>query len=225
MKNDGEILATLDALKASVVVLEAKAADEEAMAALGALKANVAALEGLLRPPPPRRQIRDERPLTTYPIQPLVDTAPSREEAQRLRAIVLDRFPQLQPPDGVNEERSLDAFCAALSYVGSKRRAEKPNSKYALSWFLQECRQWLQGRSISVDVTGKDFIAAVVAAGDVKFVVGDRLLGTVWEFGLEAHGVRKGEGLDAWRNVLNGQLLRPVAPRFRVPSSQSSITI
>ena len=62
----------------------------------------------------------------------------------------------------------------------------------------------------------------MIGAGDVSFVQRDEY-GNVWAFGLATFGGRP--ATEAWRRVLKGQLLTPIAGKFGGPSPRPSVTL
>jgi hypothetical protein len=58
-----------------------------------------------------------------------------------------------------------------------------------------------------------DFLVATLAHGDIPYTPGDENRGVVWTVGVTPFGGAK--ATDAWRRVLDGQLMAPVAPERR----------
>jgi hypothetical protein len=232
MKTDDAIMGEVDSLKAQVGELKAKLAALESQPAA----ANLNGAQGVrdVRGAPSARSFAREesRPLITHPVEASVAIMPSRDEARRLRDIVLARYPQLKPPAHargmygapLTEDDALDGFCAALNYLGNKGRAE--NGRYAISWFVDECREWLRARQIRGDANGGTLIAAAIASGDIDYVVADESVGDLWGLFLEPYsGGRRGKG-DAWRAVLDGRLRAPYqTDRRRLAPNPSRIVV
>jgi hypothetical protein len=88
-----------------------------------------------------------------------------------------------------------------------------------VNFWSSECRDWLAlHRPAHRGNIGAGFLAAVLAHGDIPYTVGDENHGVVWSVGVTPFGGKL--ATDAWRRVLDGQLLAPVAPerRFAQPS-------
>ena len=60
---------------------------------------------------------------------------------------------------------------------------------------------------------GAGFLTACLAHGDIPCVVGDGRLGVAWAVGLTSFDGK--QACEAWRRVLDGQLLAPSAPTRR----------
>jgi len=202
MKNEDAILAELEALTTRVAALEANA--------------------GLVKPAAqdvaPAKFVEPKVSITHPPIEcPIV--LPTEIEYRGILSAVRDAYPQLwRSANPRFADQEFRDFCAAFERVSHLRRtAEEVDSKHSLSW-VDETNQWLKGRQID----GTAFLAAVIGAGDVSFVQRDEY-GNVWAFGLATFGGRP--ATEAWRRVLKGQLLTPVAGRFGAPSSRPSVRL
>jgi hypothetical protein len=171
-----------------------------------ALKKKLAVLEANVAPPPaPISKIEPEGVRISYPVEAPPFTMPTDEEFDGLQEVVLGKYPQLAPAEHAAYEFSSD-FRRAFRYVAAIKRSDKPNGKYGLGWWIDYvATTYREGF-----VRGGPFIAAVIAQGDVAFVVDDGPRGHTWEFGLVLGAGRK--GIDAWRNVLAGKLLPPATP-------------
>jgi hypothetical protein len=85
--------------------------------------------------------------------------------------------------------------------------------KRSRNW-VEETKDWLRlHRPAHRGNIGAGFLAAVIAHGDVPYTVGDEQRGIVWAVGLTLFGGKLAS--DAWRRVLDGQLMTPVAPERR----------
>jgi hypothetical protein len=135
---------------------------------------------------------------------------PNDAEMRKLYEIALRRLPALGVQPGADEEEFFRSFCGAFRYLGNKGRAAEINKKYSLSWWVGACARWCDDHRIGVPLNGPAFIAAVVAMGDIGYVIPDPSVGAVWEFALESYGGRP--VTDAWRKVLRGELLTPWRP-------------
>ncbi len=207
MKNDDTILTELEALKTRVAALEANA--------------------GLVEPAAqrivaPAKFVEPKVSITHPPIECPI-TLPTQTEYRGILRAVRDAYPQLWPRSNPRFADQDDAqffrdFPAVFECVSHLRRTEEVDSKHSLSWWVDEINRRLNGRQID----GALFLAAVIGAGDVSFVQRDEH-GNVWSFALATFGGRP--ATEAWRRVLKGQLLTPVAGRFGAPSSRPSVRL
>ena len=208
MKNEEAILAALDALKTRVAALEANA--------------------GLVEPArdaePPKFV---ERGVTiTHPIETSPIVLPTEIEYRGILSAVRDAYPQLwrrSNPRFADQDEAefFRDFSAAFERVSHLRRTEKIDSGRGLSWWVDETNKWLRS-SRRIEIDGAAFLAAVIGAGDVSFVQRDEY-GNAWAFGLATFGGRP--ATEAWRRVLKGQLLTPVAGKFGGPGPRPSVTL
>jgi hypothetical protein len=60
---------------------------------------------------------------------------------------------------------------------------------------------------------GAGFLAAVLAHGDICFIAANPAEEIVWSIGVTTFGGK--QAADAWRRVLNGQLMTPGMPERR----------
>jgi hypothetical protein len=196
MKNDDVILARLDALEVRVAELEADKALSK-------------------RPPQPRPLRIEEGVRISYPAPVSSFVMPSISELQQLLAIVYHRYPRLAPE--FHEELAFfEGFSRAFLYVGNIGRADEPNGKVSVLWWLDHCRDWLKRSNVQGDVLGACFMAACLAQG-VDYIADDPGQGTVWTFALKAYGGRPEKG-DGWRAVLaTGKIKPPVATNSSRP--------
>jgi hypothetical protein len=171
---------------------------------LADIKARLAKIEPKAEPAraaePPAQQVR----ILQIPESPPI-ILPSQIERQRLRDIVLDFYPQLYPTSDDPDDFVAD-FNLAFDRIAAAYRTDEPG-KYSVGWWTDECRDWGQLRGRGRGIRGGAFIAAVVAAGDVKFTIPDNA-GNVWTMWLAPYGGGRRATL-AWREVLNGHLLQP----------------
>jgi hypothetical protein len=107
----------------------------------------------------------EERPLITYSVE-RIDGLPKDDDLQKLVTVVLRRHPELEPQSERRDEFFRD-FRSACNHIAGLPRTEKPNSKYALSWWLD----YLQSARGSV-VRGPPYIVAALAQGDVRLCAG-----------------------------------------------------
>jgi hypothetical protein len=154
-------------------------------------------------------------PLLTEP-----SSLPSLKEMERLYRAVKPLAPW-PLDDKYDEHRPFRGFCACARWLASKGRTEFPNPRFALGFWLDDCRAWLRDRnSMTSDVSATTLILATYAAGDVRFVRADSQLGTVWELALAEHSGRPASP-DGWKRILRdgaSAILPPSAPARRAPA-------
>lgn len=143
---------------------------------------------------------------------------PSLAELKKLLTIVRPHVPGADRIDRDDPDRLLRGFSTCFRRIANLGRSPTPNGKYALTWWVDECKTWLRARNaIGGDVTGAAYIAAVLAQGDVVWVEHDLYRGQLFEAGLLPYGGKPGG--DAWKRVLeSGNILpalRPVRPGER----------
>jgi hypothetical protein len=202
-----------------IAALEAKIAS--AQAELAAIKAGGKAV-------PPTQPPRDDR--AGVRIVQLVESSnfvwPTPKELRKLYDIVLGKYPQLGPykditnPMGsVTADEHFDGFCSAFERLGYIGRSAAPDHKHYVSHWAFEAVEWLRlHRPGFQGNVSAGFLAAVLAHGDICFVIGDGSRGIVWSVGLASYGGTK--ATDKWRKVLAGEMMSPIAPerRFAPPS-------
>jgi hypothetical protein len=205
--------------------------DDTILAELEALKKRVAALEanaGLVKPAAadvaPAKFVEREVSIT-HPIETSPIVLPTETEYRGILSAVRDAYPQLWRSLSANprfadedDARLFRDFPAVFECVSHLRRTTEVDNKHSLSWWVDEINRRLHGRQID----GLAFLAAVIGAGDVSFVQRDEY-GNVWAFGLATFGGRP--ATEAWRRVLKGQLLTPIAGKFGGPSPRPSVTL
>jgi hypothetical protein len=187
----------------------------EAQAA--ALAAEIAMLKAGQAAPAPRQ--RDERSFSVTPL--LIERAdgmPNLRELEKLFAAVKHLAPW-PLADRYDERKPFRGFCSCLRWLSNKGRTDFPNPKFALSFWLDQCRGWLRDRgSMAGDIDANSLIMAVFAAGDIKFLPANAELGHLWEIGVSEYSGRPASP-DAWRRVLTqgaAAILPPSAPARRV---------
>jgi hypothetical protein len=127
-----------------------------------------------------------------------------------------------------DEDKPFRGFTSCFRWISNKGRVEQPNPRFALSFWLDQCKNWTKDRdSMISDISGNELILAVYAAGDVKFCAANAQLGIVWELALSEHSGRPAS--DAWRKILRegaSAVLPPSAPARRSPApSQVRVTV
>ncbi len=180
-----------------------------------ALEAQVESLQGGKPPSTPRTNILKEPggvTITRLPDRNASFAMPSADELRALNHIVLTHYPQL----AANEEgrEAFDGFCRAFLRIGSLGR-DKLDDRYALTSWIDNATFWFREQQIYPNlITGKDFIAAVVAHGDIDYVPLDRFPYDCSAFGLRRDSSGR-PATDGWRSVLAGRLRAPVPPRVQ----------
>lgn len=163
---------------------------------------------------PRPRAIDDRGVRITYLAEPNAFQMPGEDDLKTLYEIVLNRCPYLCPSKQTrpfiddNDRDGFKDFCNSFLRLGNLGRADKPNQKLALSWWLQECGDWLSPRSLPKISKADAFLAAVIAHGDIPYVAPAND-GSTWEFALEPYS-RGRRATDGWRKVLGGEILTPL---------------
>jgi hypothetical protein len=190
-----------------------------------ALNAEIAKLKAE-QPAPPPRPPRDEGPRIVLIEERTTFVRPTLNELRKLYEIVCGKYPQFtsRAPStlrwAADEAREyFEGFTWAFERLGFIGRSIAPDHKHYVDFWSAECRDWLRlHRPAHVGNIGAGFLAAVVAHGDIPFIVGNLAQGIVWSVGITTFGGAK--ATDAWRRVLDGQLMAPTPPdrRFAQPS-------
>jgi hypothetical protein len=143
--------------------------------------------------------------------RPRIDL-PNEAERARIITVVCNRYPTLLPSadsrwaDSDRAEFSQN-FARAFEWVSTQGRADEVDRTRYVDFWINQAEEYSRLRGWSGNIGGALF-AAVIGAGDVKFLPGNNQ-GDVWAIGLKTFGGRP--ATDAWRRVLAGQLLPPVA--------------
>jgi hypothetical protein len=181
-------------------------------ATINAAQIELAEIKSGKAPPPPTPPKDEVRILQL--LDERVDGMPSLRELERLFGVVRPLAPW-PLADRYDERKPFRGFCSCFRWLVNKGRVDHPNSKFALSFWLDNCKTWLRDRNAMVnDVDAVTLILAVFAQGDVKFVPANPALGTVWELGLAEHSGRAASP-DGWRLVLRtgaSAVLPPSSP-------------
>jgi hypothetical protein len=190
--------------------LEAKAA---------ALNSEIAALKAERPAPPPSP--RDE--VRIVPVLDETRVLPDLKQMQKLFGIVRNLSPWPQAlVDRFDEERPFRAFSSCFRWLSNKGRAEFPNPRFALGFWLDDCRAWLRARnSVASDLDANALILATYASGDIAYVPANPTLGHTWELALGEHAGRRASP-DAWKRVLQqgaSAIMPPNAPARRFAPS------
>jgi len=187
---------------------------------IAALEAEIAALKAgkaaRFAPPQP---VKDEGVRIVQIVEPSNFVRPTEKELRRLYDVVVGKYPQLAPRlsarwEHEQRQEHFDGFIWSFERLGYIGRTAMPDTKHYANFWISECQDWLrQFRPSHHGSIGAGFLAAVIAHGDICFTPGDENRGVVWTIGVTPFGGAK--ATDAWRKVLNGQLMAPVAPERR----------
>ena len=139
---------------------------------------------------------------------------PTPDEFHRLLHVVLDHYPILRPREETEDFRA--QFRAAFIRLAHCGRRDKIDKDRGLGWWVDDCQQWCREHKVNPTwVGGAPFAAAVIASGDVKFVIDDWPHGFCVALQFGGGGI---EPRDWWRRALAGTLLEPVPPERPKPA-------
>jgi hypothetical protein len=170
------------------------------------------------KPTPPPRPPKDEGVRVFQFVEPSNFVRPTEKELTRLYDIVLAKYPQLasraRPASrwAADEAREyFEGFVWSFERLGFIGRTAMPDTKkHYVNFWVTETQDWLRlHRPAHRGNIGAGFLAAVVAHGDIPFIVGNSAQGIVWSVGLTTFGGAK--ATDAWRRVLGGNVVREFA--------------
>jgi hypothetical protein len=159
-----------------------------------------------------------------HPIERAPIALPTDDELLKLRGVVFGAYPTLRPwTQGSNyafqdEQDFKRQFAAAFTFVAHLGRTDEVDKKRSVSWWADEAAEWWSQRGSRTNVGGSAFLTACVAAGDVPFQRSDQF-GNVWAVALVRFGGAKPKK-EAWRDVLGGQLLRPLPGVHKAPEGR-----
>jgi hypothetical protein len=199
---------------ARIAALEAK---------ITAAQAELAEIKAGEAPPPPK----DVRAVSiTELLTERSDGMPTLKELQQLYGAVKHLAPW-PLNNKYDEHRPFRGFCSCFRWLSNKGRIEQPNPKFALSFWIDQCKGWTHDRSsMTADIDAPTLILAVFAIGDVRFVPANPALGHTWELGLAEHS-GKPASPDAWKRIMRegaSAILPPSAPVRRIePASPVKI--
>lgn len=166
-----------------------------------------ARLEWLENPAPkvvaPRREDEGVRVLTFLP--QASTNLPDEDQARALLKIICARHPRLRwkYDRWLTPDDELESFRAALAFICSLTKTEKPVTRYALSWWIDTGQQWC--REAGVLGTIRSLLPAIIGCNNVPYCLEDRE--TLW-----LDPFRRGQAVDdqVWRRLLaGGDLIAP----------------
>ena len=127
---------------------------------------------------------------------------PSADELRTLAKFVRARHPAFGPHERQDEQDYEREFAAAFRALGYLNCTAAPDTKKALSYWIDGARVWLRARNLDERMTAAPLMAAAIAHGDIAWS-SDRSLGL-------AEGVGK-PCTNRWHGVLQtGEMLPPV---------------
>ena len=135
------------------------------------------------QPAPPKVEEEGVRVITLLP-EP--SDLPNLREMEKLYAAVrgLSPWPEALV-DRYDDGRPFRGFSSALRWVQSMPRAERPNGRVAMSYWIDCCKNWLRDRNcMASDLSVNGLVLACFAAGDVCYCPANSQLGVVWEVGI-----------------------------------------
>ena len=173
-------------------------------------------------PVPLPLKVSDEGPRVVLIEEHTSFVRPTEKELRKLYGIVLAKYPQFTPraPStsrwAADEAREyFEGFTWAFERLGYIGRTIAPDHKHYVDFWSAECCDWLRlHRPAHVGNIGAGFLAAVVAHGDIPFIVGNLAQGIVWSVGITTFGGTK--ATDSWRRVLEGSVLAPSRPSLKM---------
>lgn len=144
---------------------------------LAAVTAEIAVLKaGKSVPVPPK----DEGVRVLHVLDERTDL-PNLKEMERLYGAVKHLAPW-QFDTRYDYDKPFRGFTASYRWLANKGRTKFSNPKFALSFWLDNCKTWLRARnSVASDVDASMLILATYASGDVVFCPANAHLGTTWE--------------------------------------------
>jgi hypothetical protein len=148
----------------------------------------------------------------------------SDAQLKRLLKIVLARFPHLMLKGEITDrdkDKYFDGFRGAFFRLGHMNRIDdKLDTSHMNGFWRGECEDWLReyGRQFCSDVSLKNWVAAIVAHGDVSYATPDAFA-TMQGLGFGLLAVGDGAGrrpANKWRGLLDGTA--PMREPERLPS-------
>jgi hypothetical protein len=184
------------------------------------LNARIAELESGKSAPAPEPRVEGSRVIPL--LSERTDGMPNLREMERLFSTVkaLSPWPSALV-DKYDDTRPLRGFSSCFRWLANMPRADRPNGKVALSYWLDVARGWLRARNaMASDLDVNALILAALACGDIPYCPGNPQLGVVWEIGILEFG-GKAADVTAWRRILKegaAAVLPPSAPARRTPA-------
>jgi hypothetical protein len=172
-------------------------------------------------PPPPRDEVR------IVPVLTETSALPNLKETRLLFEAVRHLAPW-PLNDKYDADRPLRGFSCCVRWLANKGRTEQPNAKFALSFWLDQCRGWLRDRnSMTSDVDATTLVLAVYAAADVGYCPSNSMLGHSWELALSEHAAGRPADATAWRRILKegAAAVRPPSAPARRMAAPSNVRI
>jgi hypothetical protein len=154
---------------------------------------------------------RLSRLLRTYGyVEPAPVDAPTEKDIDALIAIIRGRYPWLVDlPDAVTFRSQ---FSRALTFFSRVHRAERPNTSYALSYWVNFARrEWFSKQALAAAMTDNAFVAAAVASRIGHEPLDPRSCGSA---NLAIGEAFAGQPSAAWRETLKHGVPEPVEPRL-----------
>jgi hypothetical protein len=193
-------------------------AELEAQAAT--LNIEIAKLRAERPAPPPTQPPKDEGPRIVLLEERTTFVRPTLGDLRKLYGIVCNKYPQFRPrwSPARFADQDEDEFFAGFEWsferLGNLGRLGAPDTRRYVNHWVEETKDWLRlHRPAHRGNIGAGFLAAVLAHGDIAYTVGDADRGVVWSIGVTPYGGKLAS--DAWKLVLDGKLLAPVAPERR----------
>jgi hypothetical protein len=175
------------------------------------LRARIDALQVLLAPTKPA--VPPQVKITAPPLANVV--LPTPDELRRLLTIVLDRYSILRPRE-ISEDYAAQ-FRAAFIRLCHCGRRDKIDSERGLGFWIDDAQEWCQRHQVNPSwIGGAPFTAAVIAHGDIKYIMDD------WPHDFACALQHTGGGIEArdwWRRALAGTLLEPTPSPHPKPRS------
>jgi hypothetical protein len=155
----------------------------------------------------------ERRPFQTFDLSEKF-VMPSDSDLRRLYDLTRARFPKQAAagePQHWNDDQLFPRFVSAFRFVGDLRRTEQTDKQHAISWWLDQGKNWLTARQISPStLRGPDFLLACIAHNDVAFIPANEQ-GQMWEVGVDMYNGKRPSG--AWREALAGRIRASTPPR------------
>jgi hypothetical protein len=142
---------------------------------------------------------------------------PTDDQLRKLLALVRTAHPRFTSDD----PDFFDCFRSAFIWLANVRRTEKPNTKYYLTHWSDTAEGWLTRRGIPKADPSRALLAAVIAHGDIPFVLPVPADGVVGAIGVSSDETIGRSPNEAWRDVLTGK--RPLRRADAAPPLPSEV--